>query len=435
MPFAISFLPRCPARCRHRALWAGALLLAGAWATSPALAAEAAPREDRQSGQPADIEAPGGFRIETDVVGISQRVNGAGSPDGNAHMRTNSRADVFLSLGAGRIGAASGVVSAQLRAGAGRGVGVIPTFASVNATSFDPEDGASRSYGTVAQFYYELELPVGQVDPPGTPRPSLKLAVGKLDVFNFFDQNRVSSNEDVNFIHNAFVHSPLLDAGNDVASDQYGYQPGLRLKYFDAASRLRWGASLGVFATGSAADFHSAPRGPLVIAQFEAAPRQAQGRPFDNYRLYVWSDGRTTDFAGEREQRHTGIGVSADQRVGRDWNFFERLGRRMSGDGEFNTGVTIGAELEGRRWGRSKDAIGLAFGWLETSAAFRRFTSDGLQLGYVAGGAERITELYYRFEVNQWLQISPDLQRIERAAGNPGAPNVTLFGLRARVTF
>lgn len=404
-------------------------------------------KEDSQADQPPVVQSDTGFKTETRIVGISQRVNAAGSPDGSAHTRTNFRADVFLTLGAGSIGDANSTISAQLRAGNGRSVGVVPTFSSINSTAFDPADsapnatvfdpvrGASRTYGTVAQLYYELDMPLGRADPPGTPRPGLKLAIGKLDLFNFFDQNRVSSNENVNFINSAFVHNPLLDAGGDTTSDTYGYQPGLRLAYADVASKLRWGASFGAFAGAEAADFSRVPRRPLLIAQLQAAPRQAQGRPFDNYRVYVWTNGRTSNVGDTAEQRHTGIGFSGDQRLGRDWNFFQRLGQRINGHGGFDTAVTLGGELEGQRWGRSKDAIGLAFGWLRTSAAFQRFTRDNSPPGSVAGGAERITELYYRYRVNEWLQLSPDLQRIERPAGNGGASAITVFGLRARIAF
>ncbi len=403
----------------------------------PTTPAEPGPRPVRPGDQPPAVTGESIYKIETRIVGISQRVNGGGSPDGDAHTRTNFRADVFLTVDAGRFGNAKGVASGQLRAGSGRSVGVVPTYSTVNSTSFDPEDGRSRNYGFLAQAFYELKWPVGARSGSGAvsvPAASVLLTAGKLDVFGFFDQNRVASNENVQFVNNVFVHNPLLDAGSDIVAGKYGYQPGVRAGYFADQGSFQWGASVGVFASGPSADFSQAPKKPFVIAQLNLSPRQSTGRPRDNYRLYAWTNGRTEDVAGN-EQRNTGIGLSADQRVGRDFNLFQRLGHRASGNGRFNNAITLGGELEGRPWGRSRDGVGVAFGWLKTSNAYQAFTADGTQAGYAAGGAEKIVELYYRCRVNDWLQISPDFQWIRRPAGHGGTPVVAVFGLRARVAF
>lgn len=55
--------------------------------------------------------------------------------------------------------------------------------------------------------------------------------------------------------------------------------------------------------------------------------------------------------------------------------------------------------------------------------------------GYQASGAEQIAELYYRFQLNDYLAITPDLQFIRRAGADRDADLVTAAGVRALYAF
>ena len=243
----------------------------------------------------------------------------------------------------------------------------------------------------------------------------------------------MASDEATQFLNNVFVHNPLLDSGGDIAADAYGFAPGVRAGYYAVRERFNWGASLGLFASGAGATFAAGPRQPLVIGQLEASPTM-DGEPTANYRLYAWTNGRTRNL-DDQPQRHTGIGMSIDQRVGDEANLFARLGRRTSGDGKFDSAATFGLEHGGKAWGRGGDAVGVAVGWLKTGSAWRNATADGSRAGYAASGAERIAELYYRMRLNQHLDITPDLQLIQRAGGNGDAPLVHVLGVRATLGF
>ena len=80
----------------------------------------------------------------------------------------------------------------------------------------------------------------------------LELTIGKIDLFGFFDQNAVASDEATQFLNNVFVHNPLLDSGGDIAADAYGFAPGVRAGYYAVRERFNWGASLGLFASARA---------------------------------------------------------------------------------------------------------------------------------------------------------------------------------------
>lgn len=385
--------------------------------------------------EPVEEGADAGLQVEGGVVAVAQRVNAGGGAQGRSEGRINYRGDVLFTLPAGSVGNARGTAVAQLRFGQGGGVALRPTHTgAVNSTAFEAGAGSEETYAIVAQAYYQLDwaLDGGRFnDQPGN---RVELTVGKLDLFGFFDQNAVAGDEGAQFLNNAFVHNPLLDSGGDIGADAYGFAPGMRLGYFKEGETLGWGASLGVFASGAGSGFNAGPGRPLVIAQLQVSPKQINGEARGNYRVYAWTNGRTTDLDGN-EQRHTGFGVSADQRIGRDWNLFGRYGRRTSGDGTFDSAVTLGLEHGGRAWGRGRDALGLALGWMKTGSAWRDATADGSRTGYAARGNEQIAELYYRMKLNEHLEVSPDLQWIRRAGGDATAPAVRVFGVRAALGF
>ena len=380
-----------------------------------------------------DDEGP---KFTASLLTVGQRVNARGSGTGGSQGRINYRGDVTATLSAGSIGEAKGSLFAQLRVGQGTGIGLVPTHSSTaNSSGFQTAAGADDSFGVLAQAYYQLEWPIGGSGFNGLAGDRVILNVGKMDFFSLFDQNEVAGDEASKFLNNAFVHNPLLDSGGDIAADAYGFAPGVRLGYFSRSDdTFAWGASVGVFGSGRGANFSGNMKQPLVVAQFEIAPKLISGDSRGNYRIYAWTNGGTADFAGNPE-RHSGLGISLDQKFGRDWNVFARWGRRTSGDGTFNNALTGGFEYGGKNWGRAKDAVGIAVGLLQTSSAWRAATLGSALVGYEASGAERIAEIYYRIKVNDHLEVSPDFQLIQRPGGNGLAPSARVFGLRANLAF
>ncbi len=379
------------------------------------------------------------------LLAVGHNVNAGGAASGAQESRINYRVDLTAELDAGAIGDAKGKVFAQLRLGQGSGLSLVPSYTStLNSTGFETSAGPNDSFGILAQAYYQLEWPLGSAGFNESTANRVVLNIGKMDVFGLFDQNKVAADEGAQFMNNVFVHNPLLDSGGDIAADAYGFAPGVRLGYFSRSdAKWAWGASVGVFGAGSdtatpannnGANFSGDLKQPLVIAQLEVSPQQINGEPRGNYRLYAWTNDATTDLTGQR-QTHSGVGVSLDQKVGRDWHVFGRVGYRTSGDAPFDAALTAGFEYAGKAWGRPKDALGLAVGMLSTSKAWRDATAGGALAGYEASGEETVTELYYRIQLNERLHVSPDLQTITRPGGNGNAPAVWAVGLRATIGF
>ncbi|MCC7461269.1 MAG: carbohydrate porin [Gammaproteobacteria bacterium] len=385
--------------------------------------------------QARQIEALEGISVDVSILSMAQQAGGRATADGQSESRLNYRGDIDITLPGGTFGDMDGKFFAQVRLGQGDGVGLRPTYTSTpNTTTFqvagvsDPDS----SFAVLGQAWYQLDVPLPRGGVRSQSQQHLTFNIGKMDPFVFFDQNAAADDESVAFVNNAFVHNPLLDSGFDIGADGYGFMPGARIAYTNERSRVGvWSVSLGVFGSGPAANFSGSLDQPLVIGQLELAAPLGPGL-LGNYRLYAWRNGRARDFDGV-ETSHSGLGISADQRLGQALTLSGRYGRRFSGHGTFDDALTLGVEIGGDYWRRAADAIGIAAGVLPTSSAYRLATADGLLRGYAASGSERIAEIYYRYHLNDHVAVTPDLQWIQRPGGDPAAAAITVFGLRALV--
>jgi len=385
--------------------------------------------------QSAMMDALEGISVNASLTGVVQQANPGGSANDERQSRANYRGDVTVTLPGGSIGDVEGKISTHFRFGQGGGVELRPTFTSTpNTTAFQAAAGPSDAYAIVAEAWYQLNIPLPVGGNKLQSRQRLEITAGKMDPFVFFDQNAAADDETVRFMNNAFVHNPLLDSGGDIGADAYGFAPGARIAYFNDEDKPdTWGASLGIFGSGPGANFTGSFGDPFVIAQLETTRRFVVGQP-GTYRVYWWRNGRATDFY-DVDERHSGWGISADQRVADDITLFTRFGAEISGRVRFDRAFTIGGEIVGDYWGRGADSVGLAAGFLRTSGAYRDATANGTLAGYAASGTERIVELYYRFRINDHFDVTPDLQWIQRAGGDGSAPGVFVGGVRARVGF
>jgi Carbohydrate-selective porin len=177
-------------------------------------------------------------------------------------------------------------------------------------------------------------------------------------------------------------------------------------------------------------DFSASSGKPFVIRPgLGRAASQRPARHLPGVRLEQCA---RQDFDG-RVAHHGGVGLSIDQRISENLTVFGRYGHQTSGRVRFADALTVGGELDGSPWGRGADGLGLALAWLRTSGRFA--AASAAAAGYVAHGAERIGELYYRMHLNPHVELTPSVQYIARPAADPGAKGIALLGLRARVGF
>jgi len=356
----------------------------------------------------------------------------------------NYRADVSVTLPGGEIGDAEGHLFAQFRLGQGEGLAFTsPGFSSTpNSTAFQLSNGDDAA-AILAQAWYQLDVPLNGTREDASQH--LEVNFGKIDPFVFFDQNTIADDETSRFLNNAFVHNPLLDSGGEAGVDAYGFSPGARLAYHvDGTAGDGWRVSLGAFGAGEGASFKDSFDQPFVIAQLEAGHQYLDGLT-GNVRLYAWTNGSATPYQNEAvsgTERQSGWGLSVDQQVTETITLSARYGHATEGSVRFDQAVTAGMQLSGASWGREKDRLGLAGGWLSASSGFEAdaptLDADGVNgpdFGYTPSGAERLAELYYAWHVNDHLELTPDLQWISRPGADGAAEDITVVGLRATMGF
>ncbi len=350
----------------------------------------------------------------------------------NNGSQLNYRGDAFVSLPLTPVGAIEHKVFAQFRLGQGAGLNGLAVFSRPNATAFRldnlrPDD----SVAVLAQAWYQADIPL----PLGGFKPRskeiLQANFGKMDPFAFFDQNAAAGDETRQFVNAVFVHNPLLDAGGDIGVDANGFAPGLRLSYANVASAPEtWRLSLGLFGAGkNGANYQHALAKPLLMLQAETGQRLFGGLA-GNYRLYAWRNAHPSYFNDpdiSDAERHSGWGISADQRVGDGVTLFGRYGQQLQGHVQFDRALTAGAEWSGSYWNRGGDSIGLAAGWLRASQDYRAAKN--------LAGNERVAELYYRYRINQQFELSPNFQYIGNPGGDGGADAIKILGLRAQISY
>jgi high affinity Mn2+ porin len=395
------------------------------------------------------VEALEGITVGVSFTTVGQRPSGIRPPAGSdlegrfGNSQLNYRADVFAGLPLERLGDVESRLFASIRFGQGNGLNDFYSYSKPNASAFrvsavSPDD----SVAILGQAWYQATVPLPFRGFKPHSKESLELDFGKMDPFVFFDQNAAANDETRQFLNTVFVHNALLDAGGDIGFDANGFAPGFRASYYNHADKRQpWRLSAGVFGAGQGARYTNSFASTLVILQADKQFQLAAGLP-GNYRVYAWRNAAAPGFTGEPESRR-GVGVSFDQRVTDNSTAFLRYGHQTRGAAmRFDRALTAGAEIRGAWWNRGGDSLGLAYGWLRSSSAFRdasaTLDADANAIpdfGYAAGSGEQVSELYYRYRINKQFELSPDLQLIRHPGANPQARHAWFAGLRAQITY
>lgn len=390
-----------------------------------------------------------GIKVGAALTTVAQKAYGLPKDTTASDSQLNYRADVTVELPLQPMGDIEHKVFTHFRMGQGQGLN--KTFSNLGYFSSAPNAVAFRASGANAddsvailgEAWYQasIPLPMGGFRP--NSREKLELTFGKMDIFGFFDQNTAAGDESKQFLNSVFIHNPLLDAGGEVAVDANGFQPGFIASYLNASDKNEpWRLSLGVFGAGDkGSNYQRTLNGPLIMAQAEKQLKLFGGLT-GNYRAYAWTRSEVSELNQSTTTRHTGLGLSIDQRVGDGINLFGRYGQLIKGELSFDKALSIGAEINGSYWGRGADAIGLGGSWLSSSNAFRKaggsgdVNGDGVaEFTYTPSGAENIAEIYYRYRISPQFEITPDFQWVTRGGANPDAKNISVFGLRANISY
>jgi len=265
----------------------------------------------------------------------------------------------------------------------------------------------------------------------GTRSPNrLVLTVGKFSVPDIFDNNQYAHDP-----KNDFLNWAAIDAGTfDYAADSWGYTVGAAAEWYKGA----WVLRLGVF------DLSDVPNSPHLDPGFHEFQydfevensHQIGGQP-GKLRLTVFDTrGRMgllneavavaaltdtpVDIASVRQYRaRVGADLDLEQQLAPELGLFARVGKAAGNVEPYeftdvDRSVSAGLSLQGARWHRALDSVGVAAILNGISAERERYLNAG-GLGVLIGdgrlphpGPEKIVETYYSLAVLDQVHLSFD---------------------------
>ena len=311
---------------------------------------------------------------------------------------------------------------------AGDGKGIDATLHSLSTAGYDPyftnvtnsaPDSTNVVVPSVSQLYYEGDY----------PDENLIVTAGKIDVNGMFDENAYANDETDQFISGIFVRS----SGTGFAElDQY-YAPALALQY--SASRM---IDLSfVAANGNGDGFNDVFDYMYLVGQLTLKPRF--GGQDGHYRLYAISDNRHstqtpfTKISDGSRTSNTAWGLSFDQALATGVGVFARYSSQDDTIAEniVKASWSLGTLLEGGRWGRDNDTVGIAYGVVMLNDK----TDLVSALGTNNTGDESHVEVFYKFGVSKHFTLTIDAQVINNNGGDATTDSVTVAGLRGQLNF
>ena len=281
--------------------------------------------------------------------------------------------------------------------------------------------------------------------------------LGKISVPDIFDTNRYAHDS-----KNDFLNWVALEAGTyDYAADAWAFTVGAAAEWYQRS----WALRFGVF------DLSNIPNSPDLEPAFHEFQYDAEvekgyeigGRPgklrltafesrgrmglLDQAVALAESTGTPVNIAAVRQYRSRfGASLNLEQELARDLGMFARTGK-AAGNVEtyeftdIDRAVSLGLALQGARWARAEDTVGLAGLMNGISANRERFFNAG-GLGPLVGdgklphpGNEKIIETYYSLALFRIAHLTFDYQYIVNPAYNRDRGPVSVYALRLHAEF
>jgi high affinity Mn2+ porin len=281
--------------------------------------------------------------------------------------------------------------------------------------------------------------------------------VGRFAVTDVFDTNQYAHDPRADFLNWA-----VIDTGTfDYAADAWGYTIGVAGERYTGA----WAFRAGVF------DLSDVPNsevlehglhefqldgeierryslfgqtGRALMTVFDSRGRMAL---LDQATALAERTGTLPDLVAVRHYRsRIGVSVGIEQPLADNFGLFLRVGK-AGGNVEayefadIDRTVAFGGALEGTRWHRPADTVGLVLLDNGISAAREQYLNAG-GLGILVGdgklphpGAEQILESYYSCGAFSWLHLTLDYQWVKNPGYNTDRGPVSILGLRVHAQF
>ena len=283
------------------------------------------------------------------------------------------------------------------------------------------------------------------------------ITAGKFSVPDVFDTNQYAHDP-----RNDFLNWAAIDAGTfDYAADAWGYTVGAAIEWYQDVWTLRAGFfDLSNIPNSTHLDpgFHefqldwevehrheiAGHPGRVLLTVFDSRGRMGL---LDEAVQLAESTDSPVEIAPVRSYRsRLGADVSLDQQLASDLGLFARVGKDAGNVepyefSDIDRTVATGLSLQGARWNRADDTIGIAEILNGISASREQYLNAG-GLGILVGdgklphpGPELIMESYYSLAILKFAHLTFDYQWVDHPGYNRDRGPVSIFAVRAHAQF
>lgn len=389
------------------------------------------------------------------------KYSGSNSLGNRAENQNSSTATLYL--GAKLWKNASLFFNPEVSGGSGLS-GAMGVGASTNGETFRVGNPAPTLY--LARLFFTQKFPLGSARiyqasdlnqlAGKTPDQYIAVTVGQISLSDYFDNNQFSHDP-----RTQFLSWGLMDNGMwDYAANVRGYTPSIVVEYVGKKDELRYAISL-LSKTANADDMNwnlsKSNSSTLEYTHHYTLNRQDGSlrllafynhTDMGNYRESIALDPSSPDVTQTRKYGRSkfGIGINLEQNLSSDLGCFLRAGLN---DGqnetwcftEIDQSLSGGLVLNGSRWKRSGDNLGVGFTLSGLSAAHRDYLKAGGK-GFILGdgnlryGLENLWEVDYSMQMIKHIFLTGVYQMILNPGYNldrPGPVNVFSFRLHVEL--
>ncbi len=278
-----------------------------------------------------------------------------------------------------------------------------------------------------------------------------RVILGKFCLADFFDLNQFSHDPRTQFLNWALMSHGAWD----YAANVRGYTVGAVFEYGSPIFGVRWSMSaLPTYANGPDLDYRLGRHFSQAIELNRKVSKNTMLRFLGFYnQTYMGNYTEAVqlpdiDLSKTRKENRTkiGFGINLEHKVNDFIGLFSRINYN---DGknetwaftEIDNSYSAGCVVNGVKWSRTDDRLGLAFVSNGISKAHQKFLKSGGHGFMIGDGAlnynrEFIAEIFYNWHLHGghfWL--SPDFQWVKNPAYNRDRGAISILSIRAHAEF
>ena len=288
----------------------------------------------------------------------------------------------------------------------------------------------------------------------------LEIYAGKLSLADLFDANSIGTDSHLQFMNWTVDNNGAYD----YAADTRGYTWGVVADYEHRRWAVRFAEALmPKVANGIDMDWNIrrarsenlewqwlpalSPEHKTTIRVLSYLNHANMGSYPESIDAFLERRDVAPDIEAHRRQgrKKYGFGINGEQHLTDNLRMYSRAGWNEGRHESFaytevNSTAAVGADVQGNRWKRPADKLGIAAVTNGISGDHRRYLELGghgflLGDGALRYGRENIVELYYTAHVTHGISISADLQHIRNPGYNRDRGPVWVPGARLHLEF